>query len=174
MPGFGFVVCRRQAIESIEGWARSLSLDLYDQWHEMETKGGKWRYTSPTHVVRAFAQALKELEAEGGVSARYARYRGNQQRLVQGMEAIGFQALIEPEHQSPFITSFLYPDDPGFTFDEFYAEMKQRRFVLYPGKVSTAETFRIGTIGNVFPEDVDLLLETIREVVQQKGWKLKG
>ena len=168
-PGFGFVIAQRQALAATAGWARSLSLDLYDQWREMEEHDGKWRYTSPTHVVRAFRQALEELVAEGGVAARHRRYRENQRRLVDGMEAIGFRPLLPRAQQSPIITSFVYPADPAFDFAMFYAALKRRRFVIYPGKVSAAATFRIGTIGHVFPADIDQLLAALQQVVTELG-----
>ena len=112
VPGFGFVIARRAQLGRAEGWARSLSLDLYDQWREMEDNHGKWRYTSPTHVVLAFAQALAELESEGGVAVRHRRYCENHRLLVDGMQRLGFRPLVAAEHRSPIITSFLYPDDP--------------------------------------------------------------
>ncbi|MBX7166379.1 MAG: 2-aminoethylphosphonate--pyruvate transaminase [Pirellulales bacterium] len=174
VPGFGFVVADRALLEQSKGWARSLSLDLYDQWFEMEHKGGKWRYTSPTHVVRAFAQALAELAAEGGVEARHRRYVENHRRLVEGLTRLGFQPLLPAELRSPIITSFLYPPDPRFSFDAFYDAMKRRRFVIYPGKVSDADTFRIGTIGHVFPEDIDQLVVATREAVAELGVELRG
>ncbi len=167
VPGFGFVIARRSLLEESKGWARSLSLDLYDQWSEMETKGGKWRYTSPTHTVRAFAKALDELDAEGGVAVRHERYQENHRRLVEGYQRLGFRPLLPPEWRSPIITSFLYPEDTSFTFDTFYAAMKRRRFVLYPGKVSDADTFRVGTIGHVYPEDIDELVTATAEAVQE-------
>lgn len=167
VPGFGFVVAERRSLEATQGQARSLSLDLFDQWHEMETKGGKWRYTSPTHVVRAFAQALVELDEEGGVTARHARYVENHRRLVAGMTGLGFCPLLPAPLRSPIITSFAYPSDPKFTFDAFYAAMKRRRFVIYPGKVSDADTFRIGTIGHVFPADIDELIAATAETVRE-------
>jgi 2-aminoethylphosphonate-pyruvate transaminase len=172
VPGFGFVIARRAALEQSAGWARSLSLDLYDQWNEMETKQGKWRYTSPTHCVRAFAQALEELNEEGGVARRAERYAENQRLLVDGMLEIGFQTLISRERQSPIITSFLYPSDSAFCFNTFYAAVKARRFVIYPGKVSNADTFRIGTIGHVFPDDVRQLLDAITDAVKELGLTL--
>jgi len=157
VPGFAFVIAKREQLQLCKGNARSLCLDLYDQWREMN-QTGKWRYTSPTHVVRAFYQALDELEAEGGVAARYARYCENQALLVKGMAVLGFEALL-PEHlQSPIITSFLYPW-PDFDFDAFYRQMKAKGFVLYPGKISHADTFRVGNIGHVFPEDIQRLLD---------------
>jgi 2-aminoethylphosphonate-pyruvate transaminase len=174
VPGFGFVIARRESIERTEGFARSLSLDLFDQWRTMEDHGGKWRYTSPTHTVRAFAQALVELEEEGGVAARWRRYRENHRLLIEGMQRIGFRPLIAPEHRSPFITSFLYPVDPKFTFASFYAAMKARRFVLYPGKVSQADTFRIGTIGHVFPDDVRQLIACVAGAVDELGIRISA
>ena len=167
VPGFGFVIAQCALLSQTKDRARSLSLDLYDQWREMENNGGKWRYTSPTHVVRAFARALDELDEEGGVAARAERYAENQRRLVDGMRQIGFRPLIRTELQSPIITAFLYPDDPAFDFRKLYMAMKRRRFVIYPGKVSDAHTFRIGTIGHVFPNDIDELLTAVEEAVAE-------
>jgi 2-aminoethylphosphonate-pyruvate transaminase len=163
VPGFGFVIARRAAVEKTKGWARSLSLDLYDQWREMEEKRGKWRFTSPTHVVRAFAQAVAELETEGGVEARYRRYLENHRVLVDGMRGLGFRCLLPDELQSPIITSFLSPTDPAFNFGRFYALLKARGFVIYPGKVTAVDTFRIGNIGDVHPEDMYRLVGAVRE-----------
>jgi 2-aminoethylphosphonate-pyruvate transaminase len=127
---------------------------------------GKWRYTSATHVVRAFYQALDELEKEGGVEVRYARYCENQKLLVKGMNELGLNALLPLEMQSPIITSFLYPNE-NFDFMEFYEKVKARGFVLYPGKISNADTFRVGNIGEVYPDDIRRLIDVIREV---KTW----
>lgn len=172
VPGFGFVIADRAHLDSTAGEARSLSLDLHDQWQEMEYKGGKWRYTSPTHTVRAFAQALVELDEEGGVEARAARYRENHRRLIDGMQRLGFRPLLPAEHQSPIITAFLYPEDPAFAFPTFYEAVKRRRFVIYPGKVSQADTFRIGNIGHVFPEDIDVLCGAIGEALHELGVRM--
>ncbi len=169
-PGFGFVIADRQKIAATRGWARSLSLDLHGQWDEMEQKGGKWRFTSPTHIVRAFQQALDELDEEGGVAARAERYQANQSRLVTGMRQIGFQTLLEDGLHSPIITAFHYPKDETFSFIEFYEALKKRRFVIYPGKVSGAETFRIGNIGHVFLEDIEQLLVAVQAVAADIHW----
>jgi 2-aminoethylphosphonate-pyruvate transaminase len=163
VPGFGFIIAHRRDLEECAGRARSLSLDLFHQWKEMETRGGKWRFTSPTHVVRAFAQALDELDEEGGVPARYARYCANHQVLVRGMKELGFQCLLPGEYQSPIITAFVQPEAPGFAFKPFYTRLKQRGFVIYPGKVTGADTFRIGNIGHVFPRDMERLVLAVRE-----------
>lgn len=163
VPGFAFVIAKRAALAACEGNARSLCLDLYDQWKEMDATG-KWRYTSPTHVVRAFYQALEELRAEGGVAARYARYRENRRILVEGLRALGFKTLLSDELGSPIITSFLYPHE-GFVFKSFYEKVKERGFVLYPGKISRAETFRIGNIGEVYPDDMRRLVSVIGDLM---------
>ena len=165
VPGFGFVIADRDQLESTKGLARSHSLDLYEQWREMESKGGKWRFTSPTHVVNAFACALEELDAEGGVEARHNRYLNNHKTLVEGMRSIGFKTLINDEFQSPIITSFHCPDLAAFDFQNFYDALKERGFVIYPGKVSNADCFRIGTIGDIFKDDILELLKRIEEVM---------
>lgn len=163
VPGFGFVVARRETLESCEGFARSHSLDLFDQWRVMEEGKGKWRFTSPTHVVRAFAKALEELEEEGGIAARHRRYRDNHRVLVEGMEGNGFRCLLPQKWQSPIITSFFNPDHPDYSFGEFYSRLKKRGFVIYPGKVTDVDTFRIGTIGDVRPSDFHRLIEAVGE-----------
>jgi 2-aminoethylphosphonate-pyruvate transaminase len=174
VPGFGFVIAHRPTFQQTAGWARSLSLDLYDQWREMETNHGKWRYTSPTHVVRAFAQALQELKDEGGVRARAARYHENHRVLVSGLAELGFRALIAREHQSPIITAFHNPRNPKFRFRTFYDALKSRRFVIYPGKISQADTFRIGTIGHVFPEDIRQLIAAVDQVTREMRWQVNS
>ena len=169
VPGFGFVVADRATLGGTEGWARSHSLDLLDQWREMEANGGKWRFTSPTHVVSAFSQALDELEAEGGIDARHKRYIANQKTMVKGMRDIGFCTLIKDEVQSPIITSFYYPDSAGFDFQKLYDALKSRGFVIYPGKVSHAQCFRIGSIGDVHPSDMIELIGHVSEVINEMG-----
>ncbi len=161
VPGFGFLLVRETLLPTWKGQARSLALDVYDQWHTMETQCGKWRFTSPTHVVRAFAQALNELDAEGGVTARHARYCENQRVLVEGMRALGYETLLPPELHSPCITSFRNP--ANFSFRPFYEELKARGFVIYPGKVSVADCFRIGTIGDVTLGDIRALLAAVAD-----------
>ncbi len=161
VPGFGFVIARQDELEQTKGRARSLSLDLHDQWREMEQKRGKWRFTSPTHAVRAFAQAMQELEEEGGVEARYRRYRANHRVLVDGMRQLGFNCLLPDQYQSPIITSFLSPGHPSYSFEGFYKALKGRGFVIYPGKVTTADTFRIGNIGDLYPDDMSRLVEAV-------------
>lgn len=162
VPGFGLIIAKKSSLEKCKGFARSLSLDMYSQWKTMEDYGGKWRFTSPTHVVRAFIEAMKELNDEGGVPARFERFKANHDKLVSGMGSLGFKTLLPAELQSPIITSFLYPQDCSFSFKQFYEYAKNAGYVLYPGKISEAETFRIGNIGDVHPEDIDGLLAVVK------------
>jgi 2-aminoethylphosphonate-pyruvate transaminase len=168
VPGFGFVLARRSLLKNCQGYARSLSLDLYDQWQAMEKDPGKWRFTSPTHTVRAFRVALLELQEEGGVQARYNRYQTNQAALLEGMVQLGFEPLLPRAFQSPIITAFYHPEKAGYTFRKFYDALKQAGFVIYPGKVSFAESFRIGNIGHVFPHDIQRLLKAIAKFLQSE------
>lgn len=165
VPGFSFVIARKEILEATKGISRTLSLDLYDQYIEMERNNGKWRFTSPTHVVHAFSEALKELNEEGGVVARRKRYDSNQKHLASGMEELGFKVLIDEKYQSPIITSFIYPSD-DFDFNEFYQELKKDGFVIYPGKISQVPTFRIGNIGEVYGDDITKLLLAIKKIVK--------
>jgi len=165
VPGFSFTVAPRTAMERIAGRARSLSLDLHAQWRTMEEHDGKWRFTSPTHVTRAFLQALHELEGEGGPEARHRRYRTSQRRLVEGMRAAGFTTLLPDDAQSPIITSFLEP--PDFAFDRFYRGLRRRGFVIYPGKVTSIATFRVGTIGDLGVTEIEALLDAVAATVAE-------
>ena len=164
VPGFAFVIARRAALEKTEGWARSVSLDLLAQWRGLE-RDGQFRFTPPTHALLAFRQALEELRAEGGVSARAQRYRANRDALLAGMRELGFREYLAPERQSAIITSFLYPERAGFVFEEFYRRLAERGFVIYPGKVSQADCFRIGTIGRVSPPEINALVRAIADVL---------
>ena len=166
VPGFSFVLARREALLATEGFARSLSLDLLSQWKGLEGNG-QFRFTPPTHAFLAFHQALRELEEEGGVEARGARYRENQRTLVEGMRSMGFREYLRPELQGPIITSFHYPDDPGFSFEDFYEKLNRRDCVIYPGKLSRGKCFRIGTVGRIFPRDVKNLLAAVEEAVKK-------
>ncbi|MEG0685587.1 MAG: 2-aminoethylphosphonate--pyruvate transaminase, partial [Coprobacillus sp.] len=161
VPGFGFVIANIDRLSACQGVARSVSLDLYDQWQAMKVDG-KWRFTSPTHVVAAFAQALVELEQEGGVAARFNRYATNNSYLRKEMQAIGFTPYIDEAYQSPIITSYFYPSE-SFEFAAFYEAIKQKGFVLYPGKLTDADTFRIGNIGDIHLTDMEQLVVAIKE-----------
>jgi 2-aminoethylphosphonate-pyruvate transaminase len=164
VPGFGFVLANRRALESAKGNARTLSLDLYGQWAGMEADG-HFRFTPPIHTILAFEQALNELEEEGGVHARGERYRQNHIALCRGMKAIGFEIYLAEEDQSFIITSFRYPPSPAFEFAEFYARLWALGFAIYPGKLSYESCFRIGTIGRITSTDIEALLEAIRRVL---------
>lgn len=162
VPGFGFVIARKSALEKCSQHCRSLSLDLYQQWRCMDEGQGKWRFTSPTHTVLAFKEALAELDEEGGITARNGRYSQNQQRLVAGMRELGFKTLLDDNFHSPIITAFLSPEHQDYQFKRFYQLLKQQGFVIYPGKVSQSDCFRIGNIGEVYPEDIESLLQAIK------------
>jgi 2-aminoethylphosphonate-pyruvate transaminase len=166
VPGFGFVLARRDLLISAEGRARSLTLDLVAQWKGLESDG-QFRFTPPTHALLAFWQALQELEQEGGIAGRAARYAANQRVLLEGMKELGFAEYLAPEHQSRIITSFRYPRHPDFDFSRFYQGLSQRGFVIYPGKVSDADCFRIGTIGHIFPEDLKALIAAIGQTLDE-------
>jgi 2-aminoethylphosphonate-pyruvate transaminase len=171
VPGFSFVFCRRADLMATEGSARSLSLDLLAQLKGFD-KNGQFRYTPPTHVILAFDQALKELEQEGGVLARAARYRRNNQVLIEGMTQLGFRLFLDPKVQSYIITGFHYPADPKFSFELFYRRLSDKGFIIYPGKLTQVNTFRIGTIGRLFEGDIRGLLAAIRETLDEMRVKI--
>lgn len=148
VPGFGFVIARKTALEAAKGNAHSLSLDAHAQWATM-VKTGQWRFTPPTHVVAAFLEALRLHAEEGGVAGRGARYARNRDVMVAGMRALGFETLLGDRWLSPIIVTFFTPAHPNFAFPRFYELMKARGFIIYPGKLTVVESFRIGCIGRM-------------------------
>jgi 2-aminoethylphosphonate-pyruvate transaminase len=166
VPGFGFSLVRQSALDASKGNAHSLSLDLLDQWQYL-AKTGQWRYTPPTHVVAAFLQALKEHAAEGGIVGRHARYQRNQQRLVAGMRRMGFETLLSDEWLSPIIITFFSPGHPNFDFQAFYDRMKARGFIIYPGKLTEADSFRLGCIGQLHDVQIDAVLAAVAAVLDE-------
>ena len=167
VPGFSFILCRRDKLLASQGKARSLSLDLLDQWKEME-KDGKWRFTSPTHVVLAFSKALDELAEEGGIPARSRRYGENNRLLIEKMRSMGFATYIDGSHQGPIITTFFYPAGVSFQFSDFYHYIKERGYAIYPGKLTELDTFRIGNIGEIYPEDIEKLTGIIAAFLKER------
>ena len=165
VPGFSFIISNKERLTQSKGNARSLSLDLYDQWVGMD-KDGKWRFTSPTHVVLAFSKALDELEAEGGVVARNERYSRNNKLLRERMNEIGINSYLNEEIQSPIITTFVY-DNEDFNFMKMYSYIKERGFAIYPGKLTKLDTFRIGNIGEIYEEDINNLCDIFKEFVKE-------
>ncbi|WP_424832296.1 2-aminoethylphosphonate--pyruvate transaminase [Ruegeria sp.] len=168
VPGFGFVLAEKSALAGAEGNSHSLSLDVHAQWAAME-RTGQWRFTPPTHVVAAFLEALRAHEAEGGVAGRGARYVKNRDVLVAGMRRLGFETLLQDDWLSPIITTFFCPADPNFRFATFYELMKERGFILYPGKLTQSESFRIGHIGQVDATVMQAVVDNSAEVLKQMG-----
>ena len=153
VPGIGFVICRKTALLEAEGNAHSLSLDLFDQWKAM-ARNGQWRFTPPTHVIFALRQALETHRAEGGVDGRYHRYSENCRVLLEGMRELGFEPLLSHKLQAPIIVTFRMPADPKFEFETFYDQLKDKGFIIYPGKLTVADSFRIGCIGALNADDM--------------------
>jgi len=166
VPGFSFVLAEIDSLKQTEGFSRSLSFNLLEQYRGLE-KNGQFRFTPPTHSLVAFHQALLELEGEGGVEGRAERYRKNYETLVAGMRNMGFTEYLSSKDQGYIITSFLYPDNEKFNFEDFYNKLNAKGFVIYPGKVSDADCFRIGNIGRIFESDVNALLDAVRSTINE-------
>jgi 2-aminoethylphosphonate-pyruvate transaminase len=168
VPGMGFVVCRTDALGTAKGNATTLVLDLHDQWQAFE-RTGQWRFTPPIHVIVALHQAIEEHRAEGGVKGRGARYAGNCRILIDGMAKLGFKPLLPPALQAPIIVTFHMPTHPAFKFQAFYDGLKDRGYVIYPGKLTVADSFRIGCIGRIGPEHMRGALAAVAEVLAGMG-----
>jgi 2-aminoethylphosphonate-pyruvate transaminase len=168
VPGMAFVIARQAALEAGSGNAPTLSLDLLDQWQAME-RTAQWRFTPPTHVIAALGAALAAHEAEGGVAGRGARYRRNCRVLVEGMRALGFETLLPDALQAPIIVTFHMPADPRFRFAAFYDGLRDKGYVIYPGKLTVAESFRIGCIGHLGEAEMRGALAAIEATLKEMG-----
>jgi len=168
VPGFSYAVCRRTALAQCGGNCRSLSLDLVDQDQNME-KTGQFRFTPPTHTILAFKQAVEEFHKEGGLKGREKRYKDNREVLKKGMAEFGFKELVPEKHAGHIITCFYYPKHPNFSFEKFYQQLSDLDQVIYPGKVTDAACFRIGNIGDLRVEDMNHLLDCIKQVLGNMG-----
>ena len=166
VPGFSFIIANKQLLITSKGKARSLSLDLYDQWETMN-KDGKWRFTSPTHVVLAFSKAIDELLEEGGIEKRSERYYTNNRLLIKKMKEMNIDSYVDLAYQGPIITTFYYPKDKYFEFNEMYNYIKNRGYAIYPGKLTTAQTFRIGNIGEIYEADILNLCSIIKDFLAE-------
>ena len=165
-PGMGFCLARKSALEATRGNSPSLCMDLFEQWNAMENNG-QWRFTPPTHTILALSQALDEFEEEGGVEGRGGRYRDNCRILIEGMREQGFKTLLPDELQAPIIVTFHMPDNPGFDFNRFYDRLSEQGFVIYPGKLTVADSFRIGCIGRLGAAEMNGALAAVREAMRE-------
>ena len=173
LPGLGFVVATPAALGAAAGNATTLVLDLNDQWQGF-TKTGQYRFTPPIHVIAAFHKALEEFRAEGGQPGRGRRYAENARVLIDGMRALGFRPLLPDRLQAPIIATFHMPTDTAFVFQTFYDALKERGYVIYSGKLTVADSFRIGCIGRLNAEHMRGAIAAIAEVMREMGVKLKG
>jgi len=168
VPGMGFVFIRKMVLDGCAGQSQSLAMDLHDQYVYME-KTGQWRFTPPTHVVVALHEAIAQFEAEGGQVARLARYTRNFETLVAGMAQLGFKPFLDPTVQSPIIVTFHAPNHPAYDFKSFYAAVRAHGFLLYPGKLTQIETFRVGCIGAIGPSDMEQAVHAVALALQDLG-----
>jgi 2-aminoethylphosphonate-pyruvate transaminase len=170
-PGMGFALIRKTALEKCAGNSPSLVLDLHDQWVNME-KTAQWRFTPPTVVVAALHAALEQFVAEGGQPARGARYRRNCEVLIEGMTRLGFKLFLEPRHQAPVIVTFHAPADPNYKFQQFYDRVREKGFVLYPGKLTQVDTLRVGCIGAIDEHVIRAAVHAIGDTVAEQNIRL--
>ena len=170
VPGFTYILARRDLLEASQGASHSLSLDLYEQWAYMQ-KSGQFRYTPPTHTLVAFARALEQHKAEGGAPGRLARYKKTAKALRDGMRRIGLTPLLGDNETGPIIQTFATPRDPNFDFTRFYEGLKQRGFIIYPGKLTKKPSFRVGNMGALDHEVMAMLVDATEATLKAMNIK---
>lgn len=168
VPGFGFIIARKSELEAAKGNSHSLSLDVHAQWAHMN-KTGQWRFTPPTHVVAAFLEALRGHKEEGGVAGRGGRYARNRDVMVAGMRDLGFETLLKDRWLSPIIVTFFCPADENFVFDVFYEKMKEKGFIIYPGKLTVVDSFRVGCIGQMDENVMRQVVAAAKDALAEMG-----
>jgi len=168
VPGMGFIIARRTALERAGGNTASLAMDLLDQWQYMQ-KTGQWRFTPPTHVLAALRAAIDQYQAQGGQPARLARYTENCAALVSGMRALGFKTFLPDDLQAPIIVTFHSPPDPKYDFGEFYRRVREHGFILYPGKLTAVDTFRVGCIGAIGADTLRQAVAAVADTLSEMG-----
>ena len=168
VPGMGFVFLRKAVIERCAGNSQSLAMDLFDQHQYME-KTGQWRFTPPTHVLVALSEAITQFVEEGGQPARLARYSENCRILVEGLAALGLRSFLRSEVQAPIIVTFHAPAHPAYEFRRFYEAVKARGFILYPGKLTQVETFRVGCIGAIGANEMRQAVAAVADALREMG-----
>jgi 2-aminoethylphosphonate-pyruvate transaminase len=168
VPGMGFVIVRRDALLTSQGNSHSLAMDLHDQYTYLQ-RTTQWRFTPPTHVVAALRAAIDQFRAEGGQPARGARYAANCATLIEGMRALGFRPFLDPAVQAPIIVTFHAPSDPAYDFKDFYGKVRARGYILYPGKLTQVETFRVGCIGAIDANEMRNVVAAIGEALRDIG-----
>lgn len=167
VPGLGFALIDKEALIAAKGNSPSISFDLHEQWRGFESNG-QWRFTPPVQVAVALVRALQLLEAEGGPTVRLARYGENCRILIEGMAKLGFPLLLDPALQAPIIATFRHPEGRNFDFERFYQSLAARGFVIYPGKLTRIDSFRIGCIGAVQPADMHRLLAAVEDIMENR------
>ena len=172
VPGIGFVLVEKDALAAAKGNANALTLDLHDQAHYL-AQSGQWRFTPPTHVLAALDQALREHQAEGGVAGRGERYRRNCRVLVDGMRELGFETYLSDNLQAPIIVTFHTPQHAAFEFEDFYNRLRDKGIAIYPGKLTKADSFRMGCIGHLFEADMTAAVTAVAQVISDMGMVLK-
>ena len=173
VPGMGFAVIDSNDLAAAGGNATSLSLDLHDQWQNFE-KTGQWRFTPPTHVLAALAQAIQEHGEEGGIAGRGHRYADNCRILRDGMEEMGFVPLLSDDLQAPVIVTYHAPSDENYDFGAFYDGLHAKGFAIYPGKITKIDSFRIGCIGRIDGDDIRRALAAISETLAEQNIVKRG
>ncbi len=168
VPGMGFVIFKKRVLEGCAGNAHSLAMDLHDQYVYMQ-KTTQWRFTPPTHVVAALRAAVDQFKDEGGQPARLARYTDNCRTLVDGMRALGFRTYLADAVQAPIIVTFHAPADPAYQFKAFYEAARARGYILYPGKLTQVETFRVGCIGAIDANEMRNVVSAVGAVLADLG-----
>lgn len=164
MSGLSFIIGKTDIIKASKNYpTRSYYCNLYLQYEYFE-KTGEMHFTPPVQTIYATIQALKEY-FEVGEDAKFARHRAVYEAIHKGVSELGFKTVIDPNIESGLVVSVLYPDDPNFSFEKIHDYCYERGFTIYPGKISTTNTFRLCALGTITPEDIRDFMVVLKEAL---------
>lgn len=173
MSGLSFIIGRKSIVEASKNYpTRSYYCNLYLQYEYFE-KTGEMHFTPPVQTIYATIQALKEYFAEGE-EAKFARHHAVYKAIRQGVAELGLQTVIDPKIESGLVVSVLYPEDPNWDFEKVHDYCYERGFTIYPGKISTTNTFRLCALGAITPKDIEDFFIVLKEALVQYGIQVRG
>ena len=169
--GLSFIVGNRSIIEQSAGYPkRSYYCNLYMQYDFFE-RTGEMHFTPPVQTIYSTIQALKEYWAEGE-QAKWARHTRVFNAIHEGLDELGFKDVIKREEQAGLVVSAIYPDDPNWSFEKVHDYCYERGFTIYPGKISTTNTFRLCALGAIDEQDITDFFEVFREALEHCSVKI--
>lgn len=166
MSGLSFVIGNKSIIEESQNYPkRSYYCNLFLQYDYFR-KNYQMHFTPPVQVIYAASQALKEYFAEGEEN-KWNRHLSVNNTIREELDKLGFKTYIPREQESGLVVSVLYPNDPNWDFDKVHDYCYERGFTIYPGKIAGKPTFRLCSLGAIYPQDIKDFFKVFKEALDK-------